>query len=111
MNIKFTKSEWEILLHRLEMPDAIAECLTSNEPELFDEFLKRIESISLVNHEIKVGTFEHTVIKECAEGSTYFCNILDAVAIGEITKVKQTSMNRARKSLERKLDIEVPLYH
>jgi len=111
MNIKFNKLEWEILLHRLEMPDAIADCLTSETPDSFDEVLSEIEAISLINHEIETGTFEHTIIKECAEGSTYFCNILDSVAVGEITKAEHKARLRAMKSLEKKLNVEIPTYH
>jgi len=105
--MKFTDTEWKIVAHRLECPDSLAESITTNEPEKFNGLLEKIEKISLTNHAI-VDSFEKMVILECLLGSTFFCGIKDALVLNEITKGEYLALYRAKKNIERRLNIEIP---
>ena len=101
--MKLTKTEFEILAHRLEVPDALADCLEQFDKDIIFEqskfLLKNGLSIELDN----LNEVQKAILIDCCEGSTFFADCNDAVASGELSKGKLLSWFRAAESLEKKL--------
>ena len=103
----FTKSELEIVKHRLQVPDAIAECLEDTWG--YGIVADRASLLSENTHLIDWSSeLDRDIVVDSLEGSTVFCGIEDAVALGEITKGAALAMHKAAKSLEAKLGITIP---
>ena len=103
--MKFTRTEWEIIVHRLEVGDAIIEALTDHAPGELPACDYSAEAI-----ELKIGMLNYNgctrlcfdeldliILRECCEGSTFFAGMDDAVATGEITTGYKLNMYRAAK--------------
>jgi len=106
---KFTPTEWEIIVHRLEATDAIVEVLTDDDDTLNPVHLEDSIYLLILNG-CKREFFsdnEMLILRECAEGSTFFAGIDEAVAIGEVTQGWRLSHFKAAKSLGAKLGVEV----
>ena len=98
----FTKSEWRILEHRLEVPDAIADAISDSDEYDYEEVFSRAEK--LLRGSIKnFNSLDLAILRDCCEGSTFFCNAEDAVALGEISKGDLLASYRAAISLENKV--------
>lgn len=50
---------------------------------------------------------DRLILEDCAEGCTFFCDMDDAVATGELTRGKALAYRKAAKSLSAKLGVEV----
>lgn len=102
--MKFTPTQREILLHRLCVPDALADCL--------EEGFEREEvmfTAGVLAQQIQQGEgwdfeeaseLEKAIIKDCCNGSTFFASSEDAVATGEISRGKLRRWNMAADLLE-----------
>jgi hypothetical protein len=126
MIIKLTDNEWGILEHRLDIHDCIAECYADTmyaEAEgrgakMTDEQHKAAYDLANdaggdLNNAIraskqidtdKLTDLDKWILSDCLDGSTFFCDIDDAVWDGELTKGKALSLRKAGHSLQRKLN-------
>ena len=112
--MKFTPTEWEIIGDRLATVDPIVEYMTDYDPayDLAPEFTDA--EVTAAIHELLNaggGGIEDTpvrlaVLKECCEGSTFFADIDDAVARGELSRGKMLAYFRAANSLDYKLQTD-----
>jgi len=90
--MRFTKKEWEIIKHRLEVPDAIADALGyDHDPPV--EHLLRIGP----NKEFTPTEEQLEILQECCEGSTFFADFDD-----------YKHWEKTVRSLEEKLGVEIP---
>lgn len=104
--LQTTEREWAILEHRLGVPDSIADVLSyeyghnRDKVEQVVEILrqKKWDEANNISPEIV-----REVLKDCIEGSTYFCDIDDAVEIGEISRGDMLADFRAGHSLVEKV--------
>lgn len=126
MTIKLTDSEWGILEHRLDLTDCLGECYADTmyaEAEDAGRKMSDEEHRSLMetaeaaadklNGEIrrtrqidtdKLTALDKWILADCLDGSTFFCDMEDAVWDGELTKGKALSLHKAGHSLERKFN-------
>lgn len=109
----FTPTEWEILKHRLDVPDAIADTLTDDArfPEYsWGEIRERAESIAEHPNEIELDQLSAlglAILQDCCDGSTFFADIDDAIERGEVSRGWATARYRAAVSLGIKLSTVV----
>lgn len=101
----FTKPEWDIIEHRLQVPDAIADSLSEiyNYNIVFNRACKIQESkiFDLKN------SLDYEIIRECCEGSTFFADIEESKIEGSLTKGQIMSYYKAAYKLEEKLGLKV----
>ncbi len=111
----FNKTEWEILQNRLTLPDCIAEGLTEEfdgvDPDTGStakEIYERAERICDTQNNIDWNNpVDRLILEDCCLGCTFFANLQEAVAHGEITKSQATAYKRAATTLSKKLGVEV----
>lgn len=108
--LTLTKNEANILLHRLTVPDAIADCLLDTEgltTATHSEIMNCAFDLQRqINHtqSLTIDTeLQRIIIADAVDGSTYFANIEDEIALGNITHQWATALLRACDSLEAKL--------
>ena len=110
MIIKLTKSEWEILEHRLGQSDILQETREDEGHEdgnsVFDASQRLYDSIgkTLVIDAASLGEADKWIITECVEQTTFFVTLEDEVQYGEITKGRARTLRKSGESLERKLN-------
>jgi hypothetical protein len=119
MTIKLTDNEWEIIDHRLSLSDAVAEMLTDgldatmreDERELiFEQAQDEVEALRKSTELTKtididaLTRYQREALTDCLDGSTFFCDMDDAVFDGHLTKGKAMALRKAGHSLERKLN-------
>lgn len=107
----FTPLEWEIIEHRLEIPDCIVECIASEDPEdqkyhpddvyLVAECLLKKDWLSAYAHSAEITA---AVLEDAINGSTFFGSIDLAVAEGDITQQKMNAYVRAANSIMKKFE-------
>jgi hypothetical protein len=97
MNLKLTKLEREILEHRLEVPDCIAEFLEAD----FDEVYAACQQIAA--GEISDSPLVRDILADCVEGSTFCGTMIGAVDDGDVTRAQYRAATRAAHSLARKI--------
>jgi len=110
--MKFTPTEWEILCHRLAVPDALAEALS--EPPLYEEGAE-YERLYDECHELeKIGRIipnpterQLEILRDCCEGCTMFADIEDAVALGDLTRSRMDYLFKSAQTLGVKLNAHV----
>lgn len=107
MNLTFTPSEAEILLHRLEVPDCLADALEEEFPRDKVEALASMmaEQAKAGNLVIHVATEPEAlaILADCCNGSTFFNGgAEDAISEGALSKGKYLSQLKAARSLEEK---------
>jgi len=111
MKIKFTKTESEIVLHRLAVPDAIADAIEdrTNQPRDIIEWEAGILS-QIIKGDLpgqleweELSVTEQNILIDAAEGSTFFADMDDAVACRALSQGKALAYHRAADSLEKKL--------
>ena len=109
--VVFTKQEWEIIEHRLDSTDAIAEALTDccedESPvvlESYNEVESRVYEISEKGQsEIDwESALDMAILRDAIDGNTAMVDIQDAVACGEITKGKMLRMFKSAYSIQEK---------
>lgn len=104
--------EWEIIEHRLDVPDALAGALSDtfgwdeSEIEASANRFKFLPHDGLGNRLIDVTTLteiDREVLKDCLEGSTFFADMDDEVALGNMTKGKKLAYRKAALTVSDKL--------
>ncbi|CAH2606313.1 conserved protein of unknown function (plasmid) [Rhodovastum atsumiense] len=115
--VQLTLAEAELLEHRLSIPDCIADAIgdyredeDGNEvpcPWTRDQIeastrglLAQVESRRCIDLTDDLAV---EIAEDCMSGSTFFADIDDAVATGELTKEQAAAYRSAAKSLCRKL--------
>lgn len=118
--MRFTFLEWEILKHRLEADDAIAEVFHDDnvfDDMTFDELRDRVTNLldrgnkafnGKVTHIPAVSVIDMVILREAAEGSTIFGSMDDAVATGEISRDQRKRFHNAADVLESMLQVTIP---
>ena len=100
----FTSIEWEIIDHRLNVPECIVECLPQYAPEDVDAVIG-----ALLDRDWRAA-YEHNdaitvaVLEDTINGSTFFGSIEDAVAVGDITNRKLKAYYRAAERITDKFE-------
>ena len=117
--MNLTTNEWEIIDHRLGAPDCIADALTDGD-EIDPPILKSShqEVIDRAWHLSGYGQasidfeskLDREIIIDCLDGCTFFADIDDAVASGELSKGKCLAYHKAANSLEKKFNQSIPRY-
>lgn len=106
----FTSKEWEIIKHRLEVPDAISECL-GEEGHNTQLVWENCDILLMTKGKITFEDLlplEKEIIIDCCEGSTFFCDMEDAVALGELTKSQSIYFHKSADLLEKLLKVSIP---
>ena len=115
-----TPTQYSILEHRLSIPDAIAECLTSESDGKTTEdgkyTWKQVEqAATALNKRLKkdlslenLSELEEVIVKDCMDGSTFFADAWDAANNpypgNPYTKGKYYYEVKSAEDLERKLN-------
>jgi hypothetical protein len=116
-DIKFTPLEWEILQHRLDVPCAIADALFETYDEKTDSIIDdprwtwdnvhdRAETLTQENIDLD-NELDMAILYDAIDGSTYFCNMKEALDFGEISKGKYMSYHKAANSIENKTGVRL----
>ena len=114
--MKLTKNEKEILMHRIESADCIAEALTDHcegdEPassfsiNAITSRCEEMEHDGLESVDLS-SRLDADIMGDCCDGCTFFGNMEDAVDFEEITRQKATAYYAAAEALSRKVGVEV----
>lgn len=105
--MKLTKTQIDILDHHLSS-GCVADVLADTE-ELGISLNAAERAVANVERMVATGELplesltreEREVVIDCLEGSTYFCDWDDAIALGESTRGKQLEAHKAANSLEK----------
>lgn len=104
MNLNPT--EKELLQHRLDVPDALADALEEEFSHPYVEECARVLAKALRTSAdldfSKLSACQLALLKDCIEGSTFFADAEDAVAAGTTTRSQLMHWQKAAHSLERK---------
>ncbi len=108
MKIAFTQSEIDILDHRLQVPDAIADALESDFPHTGDvqDLVRQLCHYVKIDRAIEavaLPELEKAILADALEGSTFFASSEDALALGEISRGQLLNWHNAANSLEQKI--------
>ena len=109
--MKFTRTEWEIILHRLEVEDAIVEALTDCESPIINASTIADAVYMLFLNGCTRTIFsdaELIVLRECCNGSTWFAGLNTEAEHGELTPGRMAAYTRAANRLETKLRVVIP---
>lgn len=104
--------EAEILLHRLEAGGAIEDALCDTPPGMRRRWSRSV--VARAVEQVTVALQEHrrvgvgapvvaAVLEDCVSGSTYYANLDEDVAAGELTRAKAAAVRRAGESVRAKL--------
>lgn len=107
--MRLTKTECQIIEHRLEVPDCIADALEHlySRETIYSEVKKLHQTIR--SNELTLETdIEREIIDDCLSGSTFFCGAEDAIATGELSKGQYMAWHKAANSLETKFNTHIP---
>ena len=105
--IKFTPTEMEIIQHRLVDSDCIIQCILETEGDKFseDELCDAIDRIEKsLNSVDATDKAVMEVLFDCLDGSTFFANMDDGVALEMLTQAKANAYQRAANSIEKKME-------
>ncbi len=106
--MKLSTPAQDILRHRLDVPDAIADALALTLP-VSEDACDRLKGI--IGGEFTLSALnpiDRCVLLDAAQGSTYLCDLDDAVAAEDITQGRRTALLRAARELETALGVAVP---
>lgn len=109
-----TPTEWDILEHRLQVSDAIAEALTDHAEDCEPHSSYHPDDIEECAELLRKGSWSqacegfpekmiHEILEDCVDGCTYFPDIDDAVAGGDITESQKMTRINAGYSLQEKI--------
>lgn len=104
--MKLTTLQKDFLQHRLDA-ECTAECLAETE-ELgisLEEASRGTSSLAskITSSDIDFSSLDNVeleALEDCFSGSTWFANLEDAIALGEISKGKAMAMHKAVNALE-----------
>lgn len=102
--MKITPTQRMILEHRLDagvIPDVLAESeiCTVEQGEIACASIERMLRENEIKFEI-LTQWELEVVIDCLDGSAFFANSKDAVALGEISKSQLNTMHKAADQLQ-----------
>ena len=113
MSYKFTPLEWEIIKHRLEVGDAIAEVMLDDDEGPFYQHGAILDAVDWLfangpKYERRLSDLEFYILRETCEGSTFFACSNSAVDAGDLNKDKLYRLNNAADILESMLNVSIP---
>lgn len=121
--IRLPDSESEIIQHRLDVPDCIADALVDGcypEPSLHtrEEVIDAAEELlnMLPRLPAVLTDLQNQILFDCCDGSTFVVCAASAYGAGKISTGKWSSINRAASSLEKRmskfldLKVQIPRY-
>ena len=98
--MKFTPLEREIVTHRLEVPDCIAEVLEEDEDVVTDVCDKLIEVIKQPFRASTLTRLQQLVLIDAIDGSTYEALAEGAADNGQLTKVQLLAVRNSAANLQ-----------
>ena len=105
---KFTKTEWEIIKHRLEVSDAIAEVIIEDGGEWTTEAItsqaKKLISMGAESVDMSNPLIEE-IILDAIHGSTFSAAAYGAYQDGEISRQKLAAYEKAEYQLQERLPL------
>jgi len=110
--MNLTKTELEIICHRLAVTDAITEVVAEEYPSITPEtIMAEVKKIMLWfrgERSVRLDwsnltDLQQFILLDCAEGSTFFASLEDAHIAGDISSSRLSTYHRAADSLEEKL--------
>lgn len=105
----FSKIARAILLHRLEVPDAIADALEQDESsDEFREAMSGAHAVVAGIAPIPGSGLVREILNDAADGSTWFADMDDAVATKQITRGEALASHKAANEIEKTLGVEIP---
>lgn len=110
----FTPTEWEILAHRLAVSDAIADALTDDGAQWsWMEIATRVDDLLGIDKDNidldDLSELDRAILHDCCTGSTFFADVVEAIASGQITQGWANARLKAAYSLDKKLKCPVHL--
>lgn len=127
--LHFTPTEWEILQHRLDVPDAIVEALTDTpsgclemcaDPQVGFDLIpavvveEHVDALGATDpfddgrYYVSTGPINRVILEDCVEGSTFFAGLQAALADKAISTGYYASRVKAARSIETKLGVSFP---
>jgi len=107
MRIELTKNEIEIIQHRLEAPDCIAEATELSQgfvQDVVEKFEDQMHDGYVESGDIDEGR----VLEDCITGSTFMPGVEQGLEWGEISRQKAQAYRRACDTLENKTGWSIP---
>lgn len=107
-SIQFTRSEVEILSHRLGASDAVSEVLEDEWPDrdATERACRELDEALQTGKPVEVDALRRAILIDCCTGSTYFGTMGAAVAEGDFSRQKWRAMMGVAVTLEEKLSRE-----
>lgn len=114
--IILTPREWDIIYHRLSVPDALADCLSDDSnwdwQECFDtvcDMTIKLKIAAKENGRVEIvldglNDIQKASLRDCVDGSTYFASSEDALATGEINRGQLLAWTKCAHSIEAKFE-------
>lgn len=103
--VTFSDSEFEILKHRLDVPDCIIESITSDDDYTDDEVSTAISIVEFSRCVDDHCEIQVAVLIDCIEGSTYFSDCEEWIKSGLTTRQEI----KAKKAIARRIEGKVML--
>ena len=109
----FNIIQWEIILHRLEVGDAIAEVMLDDDETPFYQHGAILDTVDdLIKDGPKfnrrISTIEFYILQETCNGSTWFAGCNAAADADDMTKRKLKQYHDAADDLESMLNVSIP---
>ena len=116
--IKFTEKEWEVIKHRLEVPDALYEALFMDSYDSWRQYVSYEDTSKACDFLLSTGgnipdlkeNISYYILKDCIEGSTFFPSMGWADELGEKGDEKKLrrKWNGVANSIEKKTGLNLP---
>lgn len=113
--MKFTSKEMELLMHRLEASDSVAEALQDDGLWTYDEVRERADMLArswVKGRPVDIdltNALTLAVIEDCIYGSTVYSIIHEEAADGRITRNALATYRKAAQSIETKTGVDFPV--
>lgn len=109
MKIELTETQWQMIEHRLTLSDCLADCLHdtfgwrwSDVEAVANNLYKSLKASRTIDTDA-LNPVEIEVIRDCVDGSTWFCDSEDAVATRQMTRGRLLGWHKSAAALEKKL--------
>ena len=116
--IKFTEKEWEVIKHRLEVPDALYEALFMDRYDSFYKYVSYQDTCKACDFLLSTNgnvpglkeNIPYLILKDCIEGSTFFPSMSWADTLGKKGDEKKIRKQWASvaNSIENKTGLNLP---